>query len=101
MAVDILNSFVQILGLGHPEMPKAESGLITIKIRGLTPDGNINPAADLFGYVALVRVGQDVETEMFQVYETMFCEPSTRAIRKLLNIDPDDTPSYAKSGINR
>ena len=84
--------FVQILGLGHAEMPKAENGLIIMKIKGLTPDGNLNPAADSFGYVALVRDGQDVETEMFRVYETLVREPSTRAIKKMLNIDPDNTP---------
>ena len=61
------SAFVQVLNFTEAEMPvhKVPNGIIVLKVRGLSPDGGVNPHSQTSGFLVLVRKGTNIETECF------------------------------------
>ena len=49
-------AWVQVTGLTEDEMPlsKTHSGIIIIKVRGLSADGSLNADSESYGYIVLI-----------------------------------------------
>ena len=53
---------------------KVPNGIICLKVKGLSPDGGINPHSESYGLVVLIRKGVGIETEMFRLHGEMIRE---------------------------
>lgn len=72
-------------GFTAEELPKdtVESGFVVMKVRGLTPDGDINAHSQQVGYAVLMRSSEPgVEEAFFTWYEKNIRMPFTDAVRE-------------------
>ena len=97
----LAQAWVQITGLTEDEMPSAKtpSGIIIIKVRGLSADGALNADSQSYGYIVLIRKGAGIETEMFRLYDEIVAIPSILMLRKKIGIDDKhgSIPSYGQA----
>ena len=94
-------AWIQIPGLTEDEMPtsKTPSGIIVIKMRGLSADGSLNADSQSYGYIILIRKGAGNETEMFCLYDELVTIPYVSLLRNKMGIDDKNgsIPNYGRA----
>ena len=88
--------WVQVLNFSDTEMPKSQvpNGVIVIKL----PWPSTDPTSKAFGYIALLRNGQGVETENFRLQDLLVRKPLVESAREALGVKPgDDIPKWCRA----
>ena len=95
--------WVQVLGFTDDEMPpvKTPSGVIVLKVKGLSADGALNIDSKSYGFIVFVRKGVGIETEMFRLHKELVTMPYLSIARAEMGVDDgDDIPAHANAVIS-
>ena len=99
-----LPAFVQLPGFSESEIPRSKvpNGVVLFEVKGLSPDGNINPHSDQVVIVACMRGNEkDVETEAFRHYQAKVAGPSIKRIRQNLQLPSSSSSTQSRESITR